>query len=82
MKQKHGVSDNSADLDVDGFITGRTQSEYSFDPDKYLEKARKGEKLEEHAIKLICTKVKEIFAEEKNVCSLRSPITLVGDVHG
>jgi hypothetical protein len=38
--------------------------------------------LEEHAIKLICTKVKEIFAAEDNVCSLRSPITLVGDVHG
>jgi hypothetical protein len=47
-----------------------------------LERARKGEKLEENAIKLICTKVKEIFAAEKNVCELNSPITLVGDVHG
>ena len=35
-----------------------------------------------NAIKLICTKVKEIFVAENNVCDLNSPITLVGDVHG
>ena len=57
-------------------------SEFSFDCDKYLEKARKGEKLEEAVIKVICEKVKEIFAAEKNVCVLKSPITLVGDIHG
>ena len=44
-----------------------TKTEYSFDPDKCLEKARNGEKLEEYVIKLICTKVKEIFAAENNV---------------
>ena len=57
-------------------------SEFSFDCDKYLEKARKGEKLEEAVIKIVCEKVKEIFAAEKNVCVLKSPITLVGDIHG
>ena len=57
-------------------------SEFAFDPDRYLEKAKNGEKLDEAAIKLICTKVKEIFAKEDNVPILNSPITLVGDVHG
>ena len=47
-----------------------------------MEKARKGEKLSEAAITLICTKVKDIFAKESNVVQLNSPITLVGDVHG
>lgn len=69
-------------MNIDGMLDQTTPSEFSFDPDKYLEKARKGEKLEESAIKLICTKVKEIFANEPNVPSLDSPITLVGDVHG
>jgi hypothetical protein len=47
-----------------------------------LEKAYKGEKIEENVIKIICSKVREIFAEEDNVQNLKSPITLVGDVHG
>ena len=76
------MSESTASLDVDGMITSSSKNEFSFDPDRYLEKARAGEKFEEHAIKLICTKVKEIFAKEDNVCDLRSPITLVGDVHG
>ena len=59
-----------------------TKNEFQFDIDLYLEKARKGEKLSEAAITLICTKVKDIFAKESNVVQLNSPITLVGDVHG
>lgn len=58
------------------------KSEFAFDPDKLLARARKGEKLEENAIKVVCSKVKEIFMKEDNVCILKSPITLVGDVHG
>ena len=69
-------------LDPENVFSDLTKSDYSFDPDKMLEKARKGEKLEESAIKLVCAKVKEIFAAEDNVCTLNSPITLVGDVHG
>jgi serine/threonine-protein phosphatase PPG1 len=38
-----------------------------FEIDKYLEKAKKGERLEELAIKLLCMKIKEIFSEEENV---------------
>ena len=63
-------------------LSGVTKSEFAFDVDKCLEKARKGEKLEESAIKVLCAKVKEIFAAEENITNLSSPITLVGDVHG
>ena len=59
-----------------------TKNDFQFDIDLYVEKARKGEKLSEAAITLICTKVKDIFAKESNVVQLNSPITLVGDVHG
>jgi hypothetical protein len=63
-------------------FTSRSKNDFSFDIDRYVEKAKKGEKLSEHAINLICTKVKDIFAKEDNVVQLRSPITCVGDVHG
>ena len=45
----------------------RKPSKYAFDIDKYLEIALKGEILDEMSIKLICSKVKEIFANESNV---------------
>jgi hypothetical protein len=82
LRKTNNIGSAAADLNIDGMLDHTTPSEFAFDPDKYLEKARKGEKLEESAIKLICTKVKEIFANEPNVPSLNSPITLVGDVHG
>jgi serine/threonine-protein phosphatase PPG1 len=47
-----------------------------------IETAKKGEKLEAAAVQIICYKAKEIFAAEPNVVKLRSPITLVGDIHG
>lgn len=37
------------------------KSKYSFDVDKYLQIASKGEILDEITLKLICTKVKEIL---------------------
>lgn len=82
LRKKNNIGQTVADFNIDGMLDCTTKSEFAFDPDKYLEKARKGEKLEESAIKLICTKVKELFANEPNVPSLNSPITLVGDVHG
>lgn len=78
MRKKNHISNDSAELNIDF----GSKSEYAFDPDRYLERARKGEKLEESAIKIICSKVKQIFAAEPNVPKLNSPITLVGDVHG
>jgi serine/threonine-protein phosphatase PPG1 len=59
-----------------------TRNRFSFDVDKYLERARSGEVLEEIAIKVICAKVKEILARESNVVPVDSPVTVVGDVHG
>lgn len=64
------------------FISDSSPNEFKFDVDKCIEKAKKGEKLSEATINLLCVKVKEIFMAEENVCELRSPITLVGDVHG
>ena len=53
-----------------------------FDLDGWLEKAKKGERLEELAIKMICIKVKELFVKEKNVKSISKPVTCIGDTHG
>ena len=39
----------------------------TFDIDLYLEKAYKGQLLDELAIKLLCLKLKEIFMDEPNV---------------
>lgn len=58
------------------------KSKYAFDIDKYLDLATKGELLDEQAIKIICSKVKEVFVSEENVKVVRSPVTVVGDVHG
>ena len=48
--------------------TPLTRNRFAFDADYYLEKARKGEQLEEIAIKVACAKVKEILSHEDNVC--------------
>lgn len=58
------------------------QNKFAFDADKYLDKAKKGEILDEISIKLICSKVKELLNEEENVVKINSPVTIVGDVHG
>lgn len=68
LQKRNHVSKTTVDREMDGGpILGLTQSPFSFDPDKCLERARKGEKLEESAIKVICAKVKEIFAAEDNI---------------
>ena len=54
----------------------------SFDIEKCLEKAHKGDKLDEIALRLICIKMKEIFIEEDNIVTTSAPVTCVGDTHG
>lgn len=54
----------------------------SFDIDHYLERAFKGELLEELAIKIICLKLKEVLIKAENVEIVSAPVTLVGDIHG
>ena len=55
---------------------------FAFDVDVFLEKAKKGDLLEEPAIKLICAKAKEVLIQEDNVKHVPAPVTVVGDVHG
>jgi len=52
------------------------------DIDQCIEKLMNCEIIDEIAIKYICEKVKELLIEESNVHSVRSPVTVVGDVHG
>jgi hypothetical protein len=40
---------------------------YAFDLDKYVDKARKGELIEEIAIKVICAKAREMLSTESNI---------------
>jgi hypothetical protein len=57
-------------------------NKYAFDLDKYLDKARKGDLIEEMAIKVICAKAREMLSLEDNICKVQSPVTIVGDIHG
>lgn len=82
LRKRNGSQALTAQIDIDGIYSGCTKNEYQFDPDRLIEKAKRGEKLEEAAVKVICQKAKDIFAKEDNVVNLNSPITLVGDVHG
>lgn len=69
--------------DAKNGVTPETiSSKYAFDIDKYMELAKKGQILEEAAIKIICAKVKEVLAKEENVVRVAAPVTVVGDVHG
>lgn len=52
------------------------------DVDKCIEKLEFGKLLSEHEVKYICEKVKELLLEEANVQTVKSPVTIVGDVHG
>eukprot|EP00919_Chromeraceae_sp_WS-2016_P018064 GHVR01042935.1.p1 GENE.GHVR01042935.1~~GHVR01042935.1.p1 ORF type:complete len:317 (-),score=71.75 GHVR01042935.1:156-1106(-) len=50
--------------------------------DALLSKAMKCELLDEQLIALLCELVRNILLKESNVKSVRTPVTLVGDVHG
>ncbi|KAG0438937.1 Serine/threonine-protein phosphatase 2A catalytic subunit [Dictyocoela muelleri] len=50
--------------------------------DKFLEKLSRCTHLTEDEVSLLCTKATEIFSSEPNVLSLKSPITICGDIHG
>lgn len=52
------------------------------DLDKWIEKVRKVEHLEEHEMKQLCSLVKDILIEESNVQPVKSPVTVCGDIHG
>jgi serine/threonine-protein phosphatase PPG1 len=42
----------------------------------------KNELLAESVVEAICSKAKELLMKESNVVHIRSPVTVVGDIHG
>jgi len=67
LRRKNKLTSESTSLDVYGVMAGVSKSEFTFDPDKLIETAKRGEKLDESAIQNIYYKAKEIFASEPNV---------------
>src|SRR5579871_1822363 len=52
------------------------------DLDACIERLYKRELLAEPVIEAICAKTKELLMRESNVVHIRSPVTVVGDIHG
>ena len=52
------------------------------DIDEYISTLKQGEILSENAMKRLCASVSELLMEESNVQPIRSPVTIVGDLHG
>jgi hypothetical protein len=50
--------------------------------DKWLETLRKGDCIEEHELKALCSYVKDLLIEECNVQPIKTPVTVCGDIHG
>jgi len=53
-----------------------------FNLDTCIEKCFKKERLTETEVKVLCERAKEILTKEKNIRSVVTPVTVVGDVHG
>lgn len=52
------------------------------DVDGYVNTLRGGECISERSLKKLCAAVSELLVEESNVQPVRSPVTIVGDLHG
>lgn len=50
--------------------------------DKYIEKLSRCELLSEKQVKYICYELKEKLLSAPNVCTIHTPVTVVGDIHG
>lgn len=54
----------------------------SLDLDLCIAKLKKCEMLSETQVKGLCAQLKQLLLTESNVCSVSTPVTVVGDVHG
>jgi len=52
------------------------------DVEKSLEQLKQGKILTEKELRLVCERVKDLFAQESNIQPVRAPAILVGDIHG
>jgi len=52
------------------------------DLDRQIELLKRCEIIKEHEVKALCTKAREILAEESNVQRVDAPVTICGDIHG
>ena len=52
------------------------------DLDAQIEQLKKCEIIKESDVKALCSKAREILAEESNVQTVDSPVTICGDIHG
>lgn len=50
--------------------------------DEMIEKCYKKQLLPQNVIRELCELIKEILIEESNLRQVKTPVTLVGDVHG
>ncbi|KAF8819161.1 putative serine/threonine protein phosphatase [Cardiosporidium cionae] len=50
--------------------------------EQQIERLLTSKLLSEEAVKALCEKAKEIFAQEENVLAVKLPVTVVGDIHG
>ncbi|KAK9767801.1 putative serine/threonine protein phosphatase [Basidiobolus ranarum] len=53
-----------------------------FDLDECIERLIKRQVLVESVVKEICEKTKELLLRESNVVHIKTPVTVVGDIHG
>lgn len=54
----------------------------TFDVDRLISQCYEKKLLPAIVIKELCEKVKEILINESNVKQIKTPVTVVGDVHG
>lgn len=70
-------------LEVGAFGSGgRGQNSERMELDECLERLYRGQLLPEVTVQALCFKLKELLVRESNVIHIRTPVTVVGDMHG
>jgi len=54
----------------------------NLDIEQCIEELKEGKILPERGLRFVCERAKEILIQESNVQPVKSPVTLVGDIHG